>query len=300
MIRSFFLRLLPSCFLVAIVKGLVGSEDTVFLWPEIIAVAFVWTSIYKFLGKKTPMAFIEFCMPASIIVIIISMQLEISPINRLIFIALSINLGVTAFMEHHRHEITLRDRIRTRKFLIYNIFDVRRLYRFLGATYKLISDGAKTLGKELGVNYLGDAPLFKETNHKIVALGYKSFWYGTKRLVLLGKDGIIILRLLSNAGEYEFKKNKWYKDKKKCTDISKELKTCLDMLSKERGTNRAIIVKAFEGGKVDGAGCGYFVTDITKGDDRLISEIKKTITPDTVKTRLDKKTDRVFEALCLM
>ena len=60
---------------------------------------------------------------------------------------------------------------------------------------------------------------------------------------------------------------------------------------------KAILVKTFEGGNIVGKGCGMYVTDLTKGDDKLIDAIEKVTRVEYYDRKQKQKTNRIQRAL---
>ncbi len=295
--KSIILRIIPSLILVIIVRQIVDAEPSMLLWVDTIVLAIVWGSIHKFLGKPSSMTVIEWSLGVAILGAAIIFVSQIPLFGKIVLLSLCIYLGTTSLKRFFENDIKTRDNTRARKFILMNIYEARRIVKFSNAMYRIMQRGAKALNQPVKINYIADGPAFEPAWEKIYDMGYTSCCLGPQKFIILGRDGLVVVRLLVDEGDYEYKNGKWYKNGKVCADFCKDINVILSMLSKERGKNRGIIVKAFEKGSVNGADCGFYVTDITKGYDKFISMVQKTTRVENYKNKMDRKSDRVLRAL---
>ena len=299
--KSLVLRMFPCWMLVMVLRTVLSVDYTFFAVVQTFALAFAWAFIHEVYDRKTDIMFLYLSFPLIWVGSFVNFGMfRVPMLIKLIMEAMGIYLVVHAIIKIRENEFKKADNVRSRKFLLYNIYEYRRIRKITNAIWDLVNNGAKELGVKVKRDYYGTPVVFDDIRTKLTDLGYSWQQYGKFRCIVHGRDGIAILRVLGEKGDYEFKKNKWYKDGKKYINLSDEAEKLLDMLSGERGTNKVIIVKAFEGGCVQGTGSGYFVTDITKGDEKLIDAIKKITRVENIKANKDKKTKRIDRALgCL-
>ncbi len=296
--KSMVLRIFPSWCVILVIKFLLGIPYTFISWVETVLVAFVWASIHGVLGNRSSMRVISGAGAVFVIGTAITIFYNPCPwISKIIAIAiggymLKVSLDVAG-------EINLRnsDNNKSDVPVIGNVFGVKVIMFYREALEKIVEKGAKELGVNRKFGYQGDSPLFKDAFYKIGDRGYEMYRIAPDKTIVYGRDGLVIVRTIDEAGDYEFKDGKWYKDGKKCTNFNKEANKLLSMLSGERGTNKVILVKTFEGGSVKGVGCGLFITDITRGDQKLIEAVSKVTRVENYSKNSHKKALRIQRAL---
>lgn len=296
--KSIVLRLFPAWIVILVLKVLFGIEYSVFSLAETVIVAFVWASIHEMLGNKT--SYRVLCATTAVFIVgavLTFMYTQCPLLIRIGMIAIGGYMVKTAWDKIGEINLRNSDNNRYLANTVRNVFGIKLLNRYIEAMEEVTEKGAKALGVEAKFGYQGYSPLFKETFYKIWDKYYHFYRLSPDKTIIYGRDGLAILRTIDEAGDYEFKDGKWYKDGKKCTNFNKEASRLLDKLSGERGTNRVILVKTFEGGSVNGAGCGMYITDITRGDKKLIEAIEKITRTEGIKSKASKKASRITRAL---
>lgn len=296
--KSLVLRMFPCWMLVMVLRTVLSVEYTFFAVVQTFALAFVWAFIHEVYDRKTSVFVLCLSFPLTWVGSFVNIGMFEAPMPiKWIMEAFGICLVIYAIKKIRRSEFEKVDNVRSKKFVLYNVYEYRRIKKITDAIWYMVLDGAKELGVDVKRDYYGTPAVYDEVREKLRDMGYGLMQHGKARSIVYGRDGIAVLRILDEKGDYEFKKNKWYKDGKRYINISEEAEKILEMLKKERGTNKVIIVKAFEGGSVQGSGCGYFVTDITRGSDKLIDSIKKITRVEYYSDKEKKKRDRIERAL---
>ncbi len=295
--KSIVLRIFPSWTVILALKLLIGIDYSILSWVEAVVVAFFWASIHEALGNKSSINVIKGSIVVFIIGAFMTFTYDCPLLSKIVALAIGGYMLIIAIVKNHEFDLKNADNTRANKFLVCNVFDVKRILRFSGALYRITEVGAKELGVKAKIGYGGKNPLFKETFYKLRSFGYAVLCIAPELFIAHGRDGLVVLKLLDEAGNYEFKDGKWYKDGKKYKNLNKELDRILTMLDSVWGKKKVVLVKTFEGGNVKGNGCGMYVTDLTKGDDKLIDAIEKVTRVEYYNGKRSQKTDRIHRAL---
>ncbi len=295
--KSIVLRIFPSWTVITALKLLIDIDYSILSWVEAVVVAFFWASIHEALGNKSSIHVIKASMGVFAIGAFMTFTYDCPLLSKIIALAIGGYMLAVAIIKNNEFELKNADNIRANKFLVCNIFDVKRLLRFSGALYRITEVGAKELGIKAKIGYGGKDPLFKELYYNLISFGYGMLCISPEHFIVHGRDGLVVLRVLDEAGDYEFKDGKWYKDGKKYKNLNKELDRILGMLDDVWGKKKAILVKTFEGGNIVGKGCGMYVTDLTKGDDKLIDAIEKVTRVEYYDRKNNQKSGRIRRAL---
>lgn len=299
MLKSILKRIFPSFLLISALRFFLFDLEVTFLfWPEILLFAFLWGVFHSAFGKQSG-KYDEMLVALPVVGTFITLSWPMPFAAKIPAILSAIYLFVVSLKGYLESEIKNKDRIKARKFLWYNIYDMRRLRHVDCVTVDIVERGEEVLGRKRVPRWTAETPEISDLLAEIKGSGYDFFAHSKKRFMVMGRDGMVVLRFLTEPGTYEFKKNKWYKDGKTCTNLTEEGNKILSFLKGERGTNKFVIVKAFEGGEIKGEGAGFFVIDFAKDKDSVMKFITKTTRVENFKDKLSKKRKRVYRALSI-
>ncbi len=298
MLKSVLKRIFPSFLLISALRFFVFRLDVTFLfWPEIILFAFLWGVLSASFGKPSG-KYDEMLVAIPVVGTFITLSWPMPFSAKIPAFFAAAYLFIVSLQGYLETEIKNKDRIKARKFLWWNIYEMRRLVQFHSAVYEIAEKGEKVLGKKRAEIY-SITPEISDVIAELKKKGYSLLSLSKQRRMFLGRDGLVCLRFVAEPGNYEFKKNKWYKDGKVCTDFSEEGRKVISLLKGERGTNKFVIVKAFSEGSFKAEGCGFLVLDLLKDKDSVINIVTKTTRVENFKDKLSRKRDRIYRAFSL-